>query len=371
MELFFSGANVAFWDNVEDSGNTTTYTGVETPFVPTDVIRITIDDSFIDANGEFLAGEEIFISEMVVIRNGVEYQMRIDDGKIKESGDKEQGDAYFQTDTQFELPSNWPGSFAGDDMRMLFAPTVDLVQGSNSFQRVVDFDFNGDGDTNDPAETGNGVFNVNTICFAAGTLILAKKGEVAVEDLAIGDMVHTRDNGFRPIRWIGKATVDANTLAMNEKLRPIRIRAGALGPDLPLRDLVVSRQHRMLICSKIADRMFEASEVLIPAVKLLALDGVEIDTDCTEVAYFHVLLDAHQIVWANGAPSESLLPGPEALKSLSREEREEIATLFPEICAPDFQPVPVRVIPRKGARIKQLIARHKKNDQLVLETQSS
>ena len=78
-----------------------------------------------------------------------------------------------------------------------------------------------------------------------------------------------------------------------------------------------------------------------------------------------MLFDSHQVVYANGTPSESLFTGPEALRSLSPEAREEITTLFPEICAPDFAPSAAREIPC-GKRQKKLLERHFKSDKQLL-----
>ncbi len=130
---------------------------------------------------------------------------------------------------------------------------------------------------------------------------------------------------------------------------------------LPLEDLLVSRQHRILVRSKIAERMFGEKEVLIPAIKLVELDGIDVATDIEGVEYFHMLFDQHEIVISNGAKSESLFTGPEALKTVSPEARMEIASLFPELVCEDFQPVSARLIPPQGKSMKQLVARHQKN----------
>lgn len=178
-------------------------------------------------------------------------------------------------------------------------------------------------------ETGGAVI----ICFARGTLIATERGEVAVEDLRIGDRVLTRDAGAQPVRWIGATTVSAARLDLMPNLRPIRIRAGALGAGLPLRDLVVSPQHRMLVGSRIARRMFGSDEVLVAARHLVGLDGIEVAGDLPEVAYFHLLLDAHHILTANGAPAESLFLGPEARKAVGPAAWREIRALFPDLAA--------------------------------------
>ncbi|WP_246175358.1 Hint domain-containing protein [Paracoccus limosus] len=148
------------------------------------------------------------------------------------------------------------------------------------------------------------------ICFARGTLIQTPDGPRAIEDLHPGDLVLTLDHGAQPLRWIGAIRVGATWLALAPRLRPIRIRAGALGAGLPATDLVVSPQHRVLVRSAIAQRMFGATEVLVAAKQLVQIDGIDIATDLPEVEYFHLLFDRHEVVIANGAPTETLFTGP-------------------------------------------------------------
>lgn len=204
---------------------------------------------------------------------------------------------------------------------------------------------------------GMNLEQTNVVCFTRGTLIGTDAGEVPVEDLCVGDMIMTRDDGLQELRWVSSCKLDSIDLAHKPNLKPIRIKVGVLGDGKPTRDLVVSRQHRVLLRSKIAKRMFGESEVLLPAQKLLPLDGVDV-LEVGEVEYFHMLFDCHQIVTSNGASTESLFTGPEALKSVSPEARDEIETLFPEITDPDFLPVPARLIPETGKAMKRLVERH-------------
>ena len=111
----------------------------------------------------------------------------------------------------------------------------------------------------------------NLPCFTRGTMILTDAGLRAIEDLAEGDLVMTRDNGLQPVRWIGSVEVPADRLAAAPMLRPIRIAAGALGASTPAQDLLVSPQHRVLVRSRIAQRMFGTSEVMVPAIRLTVL----------------------------------------------------------------------------------------------------
>ena len=198
----------------------------------------------------------------------------------------------------------------------------------------------------------------SVVCFASGTLIDTVAGPRRVETLNVGDLVPTMDNGPQPLRWIGYRKLHATALAQNPKLRPIRIKAGALGDQVPSRDLIVSPQHRILVRSKIAVRMFHSDEVLVHARQLLALDGVSVADDLEEVRYFHIMCNAHEIVLANGAFAETLYTGTEALKALSDEARAEIAEIFadvPYLDQPLARPTP------NGKKARQLVERHIKN----------
>lgn len=194
-------------------------------------------------------------------------------------------------------------------------------------------------------------------CFAIGTLIDTDRGEVAIEDLRAGDRVWTRDEGYRAITWIGGRRLDAAMLAAWPKLRPIRIAAGALGAGTPRRDLVVSPQHRILVRSAIAGRMFGDEEVLVGARHLVGLPGIAVAEDLTEVEYRHFLLGTHAVVRSNGAETESLLPGPEAMAGIPSAARAEIVMLFPELATNAEPPAPARLLP-KGALARKLAERH-------------
>ncbi|WP_108861774.1 Hint domain-containing protein [Ruegeria sp. Alg231-54] len=204
------------------------------------------------------------------------------------------------------------------------------------------------------------------LCFTRDTVIQAQRGPVLIQDLRQGDMIPTQGNGMQPIRWIGRRKFDSVALAGDPKRRPVRILAGALGNGLPKRDLLVSRQHRMLVQSKIAERMFGETEVLIPAMKLTALLGIFVDDTVDSVEYYHLLFDRHEVIFAENAPSESLFTGPEALKTLSLEARREIFDIFPELADMNHNPNPARHIP-KGPQQARLVARHLKNEKPPLQ----
>lgn len=210
-------------------------------------------------------------------------------------------------------------------------------------------------------------FGVNAIlCFARGTMLDTPSGQKAVEDLAVGDLVLTRDRGAQPIMWMGSQPVMRETLERQPNLRPIRIKAGALGDNLPAADLIVSPQHRILVRSKIAQKMFGTIEVLVAAKQLLLLDGIDIAEDMESVEYFHIMFDRHEVIIANGAEAESLFTGPEAMKAVGPAAREEILTLFPQLADESFEAVAARTLAtgRTGRRMAQ---RHAQNRRALVQ----
>lgn len=200
-------------------------------------------------------------------------------------------------------------------------------------------------------------------CFTAGTRIETSHGPRRIETLRVGDLVVTRDHGAQPIRWIGMRALDARDLAANPNLRPIRIAKGSMGKGLPLRDLVVSPQHRMLVASRIATRMFGSQEVLVAAKHLLGFPGITIWEDCPSVTYWHFICDRHEIVLSEGAATESLYLGDQAFLALDHEHRREIADLFPNLFSrtgPAVPPDSARPLIR-GREGRRLCDRHKRN----------
>jgi Ca2+-binding RTX toxin-like protein len=160
------------------------------------------------------------------------------------------------------------------------------------------------------------------ICFTRGARILTPAGERLIEDLRAGDLVETLDHGPQAIRWIG-----SSRRAAQGDLAPVLIRAGALGNA---RDLRVSPQHRMLVTGWQVNLLFGEDEVLVPAKALV--NGTTILRDPGGVVeYFHMLFDQHEVIWAEGAPSESFHPGQQGWNALDSATRAEILGLFPAL----------------------------------------
>ena len=141
---------------------------------------------------------------------------------------------------------------------------------------------------------------LQTPCYAAGTRILTDRGEVAVEALRTGDMVVTLGLGgawLRPVHWIGRRRVDTRRHPRPDMVCPVRVRAGALGAGMPWRDLVVSPDHALYL-----------DGVLVPAAALLDGEAIRQEAPASgSIEYFHVELDRHDVIVADGAPAESWL----------------------------------------------------------------
>jgi hypothetical protein len=131
------------------------------------------------------------------------------------------------------------------------------------------------------------------ICFLAGTMIATPSGHREVEHLAIGDLVCTANRAVRPITWIGTGRVLA-TRGRRNAATPVIVRKGALGPNLPYADLRVTKGHAL---------WFDG--VLIPVEFLVNHRTIQWDDRAQEVSIYHIELEIHDVLLANGAPAES------------------------------------------------------------------
>lgn len=167
------------------------------------------------------------------------------------------------------------------------------------------------------------------ICFTPGTSIATPDGPRRVEELREGDLVQTRDDGAQEILWVGSRRITGARLFVMPHLRPVRIRAGALGIERPEREFLVSPEHRMLVRGPAAQALFNCSEVLVAAADLVNGTTVLTDLKLREVRYIHLLLPRHQILWANGVETESFHPANADLKTLSEPDRLRMLAQFP------------------------------------------
>lgn len=178
------------------------------------------------------------------------------------------------------------------------------------------------------------------ICFTPGTLIDTIVGPRAIETLAPEDMVLTRDNGPQPIRWIGRSTMRGTG-----RFAPVTLRKGAV-PGLT-KDLTVSPHHRVMLQGFRAELLFAEPEVLIAATHLV--NGIDVVTaERAEITYIHLLFDRHELIYANGAATESYHPGQGSLDGICPAAREELFAIFPALRAmPDSHGPTVRRSLRK------------------------
>ncbi|MGO4851178.1 Hint domain-containing protein [Phaeovulum sp. W22_SRMD_FR3] len=191
-----------------------------------------------------------------------------------------------------------------------------------------------------PRDTGG----KGVICFVRGTCIDTAEGPRPVETLRPGMRVLTRDDGPQEILWIGQRRMTGARLHAMPQLRPVRIRAGALGQGGTPRalhlarreagqDLLVSPQHRLLLRGPAAQMLFNAEEVLASARDLLDDSGVRVEAGMPEVTYLHLMFERHQILWANGVECESFHPADADLDLMPADQRAALETVLPGVAA--------------------------------------
>jgi Hint domain-containing protein len=175
---------------------------------------------------------------------------------------------------------------------------------------------------------GNGCAKGNANCFLKGTTIRTVSGDRKIEDLAVGDLLPTKFGGLRPIQWIGRYTLkksDPSKPWVKDAL-PIRIARSALGPELPHADLYVTGGHSLLI-----DGVLVPAEMLINGTTITRDEGREYD----ELAYIHVKLESHDVIYAEGVPAETLINVQEsAVNFADYLRRYGTAATDEEHCAP-------------------------------------
>ena len=220
-------------------------------------------------------------------------------------------------------------------------PTSAFVNGSDQLQiteggKTYEIQLSGDftGDTfhlaADNGGSGPGTEITETPCYCPGTLIGTGRGEQCVEQLKIGDEVMTASGALRPIKWIGRRSYSGR-LAMGRKdILPVCIKAGALEDNVPKRDLWISPNHAMFL-----DGVLIEAKDLINGVSVLRAENVE------RVEYFHIELDSHDVIIAEGALAESFIDDDSRLLF---HNANEYRVLYPDAakevaqyCAPRLQ----------------------------------
>ena len=245
-------------------------------------------------------------------------------GDTAEGGD---GDDFF-TLTDLSEAGNDAITIAGGEGEETDGDTLQLTSDIS----LADITFT---NTNDNADGLSGNFTMadgtvvtfsqieNIICFTPGTRILTPQGMRAVESLCAGDMVVTRDNGPQPIRWLGQRTVPGL-----DRFAPVTFDTQALdGLDRPM---TVSPQHRFLFTGYRAELLFGTSEVLV-AAKHLVNDLNIRQIEQPQVTYLHMMFDRHEVIYADGAATESFHAGDVGISAISDQSREEMFAIFPEL----------------------------------------
>jgi hypothetical protein len=165
-------------------------------------------------------------------------------------------------------------------------------------------------------------------CFLKGTTIRTADGDRKIEDLAVGDLLPTVFGGACPIQWIGRYRFRRSvpTKAWVRDVLPIRVARSALGPDVPHADLYITQAHALLI-----DGVLVAAGNLINGTTITRHDASELD----ELEFFHIKLERHDVIYAEGAPCETLLNVDENAANFAEYLRQYGPTESEEIpCAP-------------------------------------
>jgi autotransporter passenger strand-loop-strand repeat protein len=187
----------------------------------------------------------------------------------------------------------------GGTANILPGDVLSVTEGSNHYTQQLVGDYTDEyfHISVDPL-TGSGTLLTleGTPCYCRGTLILTDRGEIAVEDLCIGDRLVTLSGAARPLRWIGRRSYAGRFAANNRDVLPVLIRRNALADGLPRRDLFVSPLHAMYL-----------DDVLIPASALVNGSSIVQAEAVDTVDYFHLELETHDIIVAEGAASETFV----------------------------------------------------------------
>jgi len=171
--------------------------------------------------------------------------------------------------------------------------------------------------SNNPSPSpGTATIGTYTYCFAKGTHVQTSTGEVRVEELRRGDFVRTSDGRDVAVKWVGRQTFSALMARLNREL-PVHISAGALGAGLPVRDLLVSPGHAILV-----------DGVLVNASALVNGSSItQARSWSGDVEYFHIETENHELVLAEGVAAETFI---DAVDRARFDNYAEFAALYPE-----------------------------------------
>ena len=132
-------------------------------------------------------------------------------------------------------------------------------------------------------------------CFLAGTSILTSKGEVPIEDIRVGDLVRTVHGGTRPVRWVGRRAYTRTGPTWHPNIAPIRVARHSVDGQTPHRDLYISGGHALYLDGALIEARYLVND------RSIAPTAPDADT----VEYFNILLDTHDVIFAEGLPVET------------------------------------------------------------------
>ncbi len=158
------------------------------------------------------------------------------------------------------------------------------------------------------------------VCYLTGTQILTGAGEVAVEDLRIGDLVHTLSGALRPITWIGSGQALVTPIT-RDRCAPILVRRDALADGVPVRDLYITRGHSLFLDGH-----------LVPVEEVLNYRSITPVNDEQAIEFYHIELETHDVLFADGAPCETYREDENALRfanSHTRPDRPSVPAFAP------------------------------------------
>ncbi|CUK05382.1 hypothetical protein RUE5091_02711 [Ruegeria denitrificans] len=272
-------------------------------------------DGLTQGTGIHLIGETITIdsrsaTEVFITDAGSDANFSDNDGNQRLDGDQTIDGALFADGTRVEAEY---GITLTDGTNTWQAVAFNVNNSNPSFATVEGIAFIGGPGEFPPAgveltvvDTQEGpsfaaVDYVTPICYCRGTLIRTDTGYVPIEGLNPGDAIWTQDEGGQPVRWVGSQSVIATG-----RFKMVEIPCEALANFAPL---MVSQQHRLLITHPMAELHFGVPEVFVPALSLVDA-GIARMSDKKTAHFYHLLLDQHNVIDANGAASESLLASP-------------------------------------------------------------
>ncbi|MFW2589939.1 Hint domain-containing protein [Sagittula sp. SSi028] len=232
------------------------------------------------------------------------------------------------TGTDFSIIGGETGETSGDTLNVTGPATITMTGAESG---TVTWS---DGTT----LTFSEIETVNYVpCFTPGTRVKTDQGEIDVAEIAVGDRILTRDNGYQPVRWRGTKALGHRELCRDPSLQPVLIRAHAFGPGRPERDMLVSPQHRLSFTGAQVQMLTGEEEVLAAACHALDHAAVQLSRPAQGVEYIHFMFDHHELVMSDGVWTESFQPGVMSLAGLDQRQRVELLHLFPELAQGDWE----------------------------------